>query len=182
MSDRRRRFGRIKQAIKNGATGGYLAKYLSYQSGASPIKITKIVKRNGSVKKAMKPFGVIGTTATPLIVTTSGRSNGALATFKLTDTILGLAAVSSTAVRNRNILPAKAVLSDRGVTTSPKVSGITGLTYQKPANSDSYTTPFGVVGTKAEFEVQADIVTAVLSSVTASNLRSVSFKPERMYA
>ncbi len=179
---RRRRFGRIKQAIKNGATGGYLTKYLSYQSGASPITITKVVNRNGTVKKAIDPFGNIGTESTTLIVSLTGRAVAAQSGFGATDVILGLKEVNGSAVRNRGFLPAKAVLTDRSTGSAPKLSGITGLSYKKPTSSDSYTVPFGQVGTKAEFEVQADITAAVLAASTTTNIKSVSFKPERMYS
>ncbi len=179
---RRRRFNRIKQAIKNGATGGYLTKYLSYQSGASPITITKVVNRNGTIKKALNPFGDASTSPTPLIVSLTGRAVAAQSGFGATDAVLGLDDVGGTAIRNRGFLPAKAVFTDRSTGTGPKVSGITGLTYKKPTSSDSYTMPFGQVTNEGEFERQSAITSAVIALATPTNIKSVSFKPERMYS
>lgn len=179
---RKRRFNRIKQAIKNGATGGYLTKYLSYQSGSSPLTITKVVDRKGTIKKALNPFGDAATVPASLLVSFTGRAAAAQAGFGVTDAILALDDVDASTVKNRGFLPAKAVLTERSSGSAPKVSGITGLSYKKPTSSDSFTLPFGQVTGDGEFERQAVIVAAVTAASSPTNIKSVSFKPERMYS
>ena len=172
---RRKRFGRIKQAIKNGATGGYLDKYKTYMSGGTPV--TRVMPpRNGTKRFMAHPFGM-PVTNNDWFVLMTGRADSARSGFGCSDAVLNLSAVTPTTASRPDWEPSKVVVKKMTGTNMPKTSDITGLKYQKQGG-DSYTMPFGAAGTKEEFVVQNEIMTAISTSGLTC---SVTFRPERIY-
>lgn len=170
------RFGRIKYALNQlGMTGGVGAQYLQFVQGQANYTVNGR-ERGNDATVAIEPFGYDATDNIEALIGYSGRAAGALGTFGLSAAILGHITAPTGPQSIPGYQPARAVCLDAGATATTKTSQITGLQY-KTAGGQSYTFPFGRVGTKGEFSVQSDIVQAV----EATPKNGVTFKPERIY-
>ena len=183
-----KRFSRLNAALKylrNPTTNvaqdppanSALAKYVEVKSGEKVIEVDRSAdsKPKSFEVIAVKPFGLPTASEDKIETTISERTADGITAVGLSKANLGIDDDVTGALTLKGFQPAKAIVFDAdGTTEANKVSGITGIKYNKK-NGKSLTIPFGrASGRTSYFEQKSFLVGEIAAADT------ITFKPEKM--
>lgn len=165
--------------VVNAPPGSVLERYQQYKSGSTvpsyPRADTSLP--GGFITVSIVPFGF--GEDNPTIVELSQRASGQYALFGGVANLGITTTLPDDAIARAGYIPAKATVFAGSGTTTNGTSQITGVPYKK-RNGESYTAPFGAVGTGAaarEYPRRQAIATAVAAG---GGNRTVTFQPEQL--